>query len=202
GRHPTRRTTGRALGRGTARANRAGLTTLGLILFAGGGAAVSRGLGAFGPDAAAQPLLNPDLTSLTRQGWFWPAVAATSLVVALIGLTWLLALLRPGRLRRLRLESGPTGITQINSRLATDTLAKQINNLPGVRHARASLRGTADKPALDVRVTTRDPAAVDSVLARLHDETFPALKTTLGFDHLPALVRLGFAKGRPPRHIH
>ncbi|MFD0734585.1 Asp23/Gls24 family envelope stress response protein [Planotetraspora mira] len=192
----------RALGRGTARANRAGLTTLGLILFAGGGAAVSRGLGAFGPAAAGQPLLNGGMTSLTRQGWFWPAVAAASIVVALIGLSWLLALLRPGRLRRVRLESGLSGVTEMNGRLAGDALGKQVSGFPGVRNARAVLRGTADSPALDVRVTTRDPAAVDSVLARLRDEAFPALRSTLGFEHLPALVRLGFAKGRPPRQVH
>ncbi|GII42460.1 hypothetical protein [Planotetraspora phitsanulokensis] len=193
---------GRTLGRETARANRAGLTTLGLILFAGGGAAVSRGLGAFGSAAAQDPLLDGGVTSLIRQGWFWPAVAAASIVVALIGLSWLLALLRPARLRRVRLESGTTGVTEMNGRLAGDTLGRQVSGFPGVRQARAVLRGTADRPALDVRVTTRDPAAVDSVLARLRDEAFPAIRTTLGFERLPALVRLGFAKGRPPREVH
>ncbi|GAA4577321.1 hypothetical protein [Planotetraspora kaengkrachanensis] len=193
---------GRALGRETARANRAGLTTLGLILFAGGGAAIARGLGAFGTAAAREPLLDGGVTSLTRQGWFWPAVAAGSIVVALIGLSWLLALLRPGRLRRVRLESGTSGVTEMNGRLAGDALGRQVSGFPGVRQARAVLRGTADRPALDVRVTTRDPAAVGSVLARLRDEAFPAIRTTLGFERLPALVRLGFAKSRPPREVH
>jgi hypothetical protein len=198
-RRATRR---RTPGRGIARANRAGLTTLGLILFAGGGAAVARGLGAFGSAAAREPLLDGGVTSLTQQGWFWPAVAAASIVVALIGLTWLLALLRTGRLRRLRLDSGTSGITEMSGRLAGDTLGRQVSGFPGVRHARAVLRGPTDSPALDVSVTTRDPAAVGAVLARLRDEAFPAVRTTLGFERLPAIVRLGFAKARPTRHVH
>jgi hypothetical protein len=193
---------GRALGRGTARMNRIGLAVLGLILFAGGGAALARGLGAFGEDAARRPLLDAGVKALTAQPWFVPAVAAAGIVVALLGLSWLLAVLRPDRLRRVRLEAGPTGVTELNPRRASDALGRQVSGFPGVRQARAVLRGTIDRPALDVRVTTRDPAEASAVLSRLRQQAFPDLRATLGLERLPALVRLGFARSRRAREVH
>ncbi|GII59456.1 hypothetical protein Pth03_78450 [Planotetraspora thailandica] len=192
----------RALGRTTARMNRIGLTTLGLVLFAGGGAALARGLGAFGADAARRPLLDGDVVALTEQPWFWPAVAAAGIVVGLLGLSWLLALLRPDRLRRVRLESGHEGVTEMSPRLAGDALARQVGGFPGVRQARAVLRGTLDRPSLDMRITTRDPAEAGAVLNRLRGQAFPDLRATLGLERLPALVRLGFARDRHTRAVH
>ncbi|GLW98679.1 alkaline shock response membrane anchor protein AmaP [Microtetraspora sp. NBRC 16547] len=192
---------GKAFGRGIAWCNRLGLTLLGLILFAAGGAALARGLGVFGASAARQPLLAGPVASFARTtAWFWPAVAAAGVVVAVIGLVWLVALLRADRLRRMRLESGPTGVTEIDAREAGAALATRVSAYGDVQRARAALRGTNDAPALDLRVTSRDPHP-DALLARLHDEAVPDLRSALGLERLPALVRVDFVTGRRIREV-
>ncbi|MCC5579750.1 alkaline shock response membrane anchor protein AmaP [Microtetraspora sp. AC03309] len=194
---------GKAFGRGIAWGNRTGLALLGLLLFAAGGAALARGLGVFGADAARQPLLPGFVTAFARStSWFWPVVAIGGVVLALIGLSWLLALLRLDRLRRIRLESGPSGVTEIGGRQAGEALAGQVSGYQGVRRARATLRGKPDAPALDLRVISQDPANPDALIARLHDEAVPDLRATLGMRRLPALVRLDFTTRKRTREVH
>jgi hypothetical protein len=77
-----------------------------------------------------------------------------------------------------------------------------VSDLPGVRQAHATLRGTVDEPALDMRVTTQDPAQVGAVLNQLCDRAFPDFRRALGLERLPTLVRLRFAGGRAPRQVH
>ncbi|WP_066373399.1 hypothetical protein [Herbidospora mongoliensis] len=194
---------GRAFGRGIAWGNRTGLVLLGLILLAAGAAALARGLGVFGANAAQAPLLpNPVSTFADSISWFWPAVAAGAVVVGVIGLSWLLAQFRLNRLGRMRLESGPSGVTEIGGRQAGETLAGQVSAYQGVRRARASLRGKPDAPALDLRVTSQDPAHPDALITRLHDEALPDLRTALGLERLPVLIRLRFDPGGRTREVH
>ncbi|MER6008867.1 alkaline shock response membrane anchor protein AmaP [Nonomuraea angiospora] len=194
---------GRAFGRGIAWGNRTGLTLLGLVLFAAGGAALARGLGVFGANAARVPLLPGPVSTFARStSWFWPAVAAGGVVMGVIGLGWLLAQFRLDRLGRMRLESGPSGVTEIAGRQASEALAGQVSAYEGVRRARASLRGKPDAPALDLRVTSQDPAHPDALITRLHDEALPHLRTALGLERLPVLIRLRFDPGGRTREVH
>ncbi|WP_061298693.1 hypothetical protein [Herbidospora cretacea] len=193
----------RAFGRGIARGNRTGLVVLGLILLPAGATALARGLGLFGATAARTPLLpNPVSTFAGASSWFWPAVAVGGVVLGVIGLSWLLAQFRVDRLNRMRLESGPSGVTEITGRQAGETLAGQVSAYRGVRRARASLRGKPDAPALDLRVTSQDPAHPDALITRLHDEALPDLRTALGLERLPALIRLRFGPGGRTREVH
>ncbi|WP_062429727.1 hypothetical protein [Herbidospora daliensis] len=186
-------TRGRAFGRGIAWGNRTGLALLGLILLAAGAVALALGLGVFGANAARASLLPGIVSAFAGStSWFWPAVAAGGFVLGAIGLGWLLAQFRLDRLNRVRLESGPSGITEIGAKQAGETLADQVSAYQGVRRARASLRGKPDAPALDLRVTSRDPAHPDALITRLHDEALPDLRSALGLEHLPALIRLHF----------
>ncbi|WP_030454547.1 hypothetical protein [Herbidospora cretacea] len=186
-------TSGRAFGRGIAWGNRTGLVVLGLILLAAGAAALALGLGVFGANAARAPLLPGSISAFAGSTpWFWPAVAAAAIVVSAVGLGWLLAQFRLDRLGRMRLESGRSGVTEIGGRQAGETLAGQVSAYEGVRRARASLRGKPDAPALDLRVTSQDPAHPDALITRLHDEALPDLRTALGLERLPALIRLRF----------
>ncbi|MEV0390890.1 alkaline shock response membrane anchor protein AmaP [Nonomuraea sp. NPDC050643] len=194
---------GRAFGRGIAWGNRTGLTLLGLILFVAGGAALARGLGVFGVNAARAPLLPAPVSAFARStSWFWPAIAAGGVVVGVIGLSWLLAQFRLDRLGRMRLESGPSGVTEIGGRQASEAVADQVSAYEGVRRVRASLRGKPDIPVLDLRVTSQASAHPDALITRLHDEALPDLRAALGLEYMPAVVRLRFDTSGRTREVH
>ncbi|GLW25193.1 alkaline shock response membrane anchor protein AmaP [Microbispora triticiradicis] len=183
--------------------NRTGLTLFGLVLLAAGGLALARALGAFGGDAARRPVLDAGTTSFAATTpWFWPVVAAVGVVLALVGLAWLLALLRVDRPRRLRLESGASGVTEVDAYPASAALAEQVSAYPDVRRAHAVLRGPSDDPHLDLGVSAVAPADLGALVTRLHEEAVPGLRTTLGLRRLPTLVRLRLASGRRTRVVH
>lgn len=183
--------------------NRTGLTLFGLVLLAAGGLALARALGAFGAGAARRPVLDaPARNFAAATPWFWPVVAAVGVVLALIGLAWLLALLRVNRLHRLRLESGTAGVTEVDAHPASEALAEQVSAYPDVRHAHAVLRGPSEDPHLDLGVSALEPADLGALVTRLHEEAVPDLRATLGLPRLPTLVRLRLAPGRRARAVH
>ncbi|MEW9532895.1 alkaline shock response membrane anchor protein AmaP [Microbispora sp. NPDC049125] len=191
------------MGRRMAGVNRIGLFLLGLALLAGGLLALARGLGAFGASAARRPLIEAGSGLAAGRAWFWPAMAGLGIVLGLLGLAWLLAQMRIGRVRRLRLQSGMSGITEVDARPASDAVAAQIGEYPDVRRARAVLRGSSDHPRLDLGVAAGEPADLSALVTRLHDEAVPALRSTLGLRRLPALVRLSLVRpGRHTRIVH
>ncbi|GAB3133102.1 alkaline shock response membrane anchor protein AmaP [Microbispora hainanensis] len=183
--------------------NRVGLAVLGLVLLAVGGLAIARALGSFGDAAAREPVVDAGARSFAATTpWFWPVVAAVGIVIGLIGLAWLLALLRVDRPRRLRLESGTTGVTEVDAHPASEALAEQVSTYPEVRRAHAVLRGPSDDPHLDIGVSAEEPADLGALVTRLHDEAVPDLRTTLGLRRLPAMVRLNLTGGRRTRPVH
>ncbi|MEV7805291.1 alkaline shock response membrane anchor protein AmaP [Microbispora sp. NPDC088329] len=186
--------------RRSGKGNRVGLALCGLVPLAAGGLALARALGAFGGDAARRPVIDAGTRSFAATApWFWPVVAAVGFVLALIGLAWLLALLRADRLRRLRLESGTSGVTEVDAHPASEALAAQVGAYPEVRRAHAVLRGSSDDPRLDLGVSAVEPADLGALVTRLHDEAVPDLRSTLGLRRLPATVRLDLASGHRPR---
>ena len=83
-----------AMTRHTARVSRAGLILTGLILLAGGGAALARSLGAFPTvlGRSTAPLLSHAQTRYpTGHAWVWPVAAVAAAVIALLALWWLAA---------------------------------------------------------------------------------------------------------------
>ncbi len=183
--------------------HRVGLALCGLVPLVVGGLALARGLGAFGGAAARRPVLDAGTRSFAATtSWFWPVVAAVGVVLGLIGLAWLLALLRVDRPRRLRLESGTDGVTEVDAHPASVALAEQVGAYPDVRRAHAVLRGPSDHPHLDLGVSAREPADLGALVTRLHDEAVPDLRTTLGLRRLPAMVRLDLTGARRTRTVH
>ncbi|XVQ85456.1 alkaline shock response membrane anchor protein AmaP [Microbispora siamensis] len=183
--------------------NRAGLALLGLVLLAAGGLALARALGAFGGAAVREPVVDAGARNLAATApWFWPVVAAIAFVIGLIGLAWLLALLRVDRPRRLRLESDTSGVTEVDAHPASEALAEQVSAYPEVCRAHAVLRGSSDDPRLDLGVSAVEPADLGALVTRLHEEAVPDLRTTLGLRRLPAMVRLNLTGGRRPREVH
>jgi hypothetical protein len=185
------------------RGNRVGLALIGLVLLAIGGLSLARGLGAFGVDAARRPVLERGTTALASgRPAFWPAVAAVGVVLALIGLAWLFTLMHLDRVRRIRLQAGASGVTEVEGAPVGRALADQVSTYPAVRRAHAVLRGRADAPRLDLGVTAGGPADLSDLVTKLHEEAVPDLRTTLGLNRLPTLVRLNVVPGRRTREVH
>jgi hypothetical protein len=181
-----------------------GLAVCGLVPLIVGGLALARALGAFGDAAAREPVVDAGARSFAATTpWFWPVVATAGFVLGLIGLAWLRALLRVDRLRRLRLESDASGVTEVDAHPASEALAEQVGAYPEVRRAHAVLRGPSDDPHLDLGVSAVEPADLGALVTRLHDEAVPDLRTTLGLRRLPAMVRLNLTTGgRRTRAVH
>ncbi|WP_433496710.1 alkaline shock response membrane anchor protein AmaP [Sphaerimonospora sp. CA-214678] len=190
------------MNRGAHTINRAGLTLLGLILLTAGGLAAALALGVFGAGASRRPLLTDDVIAFARtHPWFWPAAAAAGIVLGVIGLSWLLVQFRRDHRDRWRVETDPSGVTEVDSRPASRALAAQVGSYPDVRRAHAALRGPPDAPRLDLQITARESADLGDLVTLLHDEAVADLRSTLGLTRLPARVRLRLVPGEYARRI-
>ena len=86
--------------RRTGRGNRIALLLIGLALLLGGAAGLLRGLNVWPGWLGAPHALIIDKATrhwVAGQPWFWPTVAAVSVLVFLLALWWLAAQGRPGR---------------------------------------------------------------------------------------------------------
>lgn len=168
------------------------LILLGLVLLAGGVLVVLLGNGLFGAGRAGRPLLDPLVVAALRaQPQLWRIVAIVGGgVLALLGLSWTAASLRPERRPDLHVDGGPGTSIVVSSAAVADAVATQTAALAGVGRARARLVGAAAAPALRVTVWITDDAAVRTVLAQLHGEVLPTARASLGLAALPTAVRL------------
>jgi hypothetical protein len=183
-----------------ARLNRAWLTILGVMLILTGlvGVIISTGLltpltQSAGlridrprPDQALFGTATRDAFSLT---WVVLITAAAGIIVALLGLGWLIAQVpRTNSAKPFRLHDDPkTGLTRIQADVLADAIEAQTKALSGVTEAAAVLRGSAARPDLTVRVTANDRADLPRLLERLHDQ----VATDLGDALDTSLRRLG-----------
>ena len=120
-------------------ANRLALTLLGVLLLVTGGLGLALSFRAFGN---TPPLLPRGMRDFARdQPWFWWAVAAACLLVALLALWWLIAQLRVDRATRLDLTTDDRdGLTVVHSSALTDAVENEAEALRGVGGASAQLR--------------------------------------------------------------
>lgn len=176
------------------------LVLIGLALLAGGVLVVLLGDGLFGAGRAGRPLLDPLLVDAVRaQPQLWRVVAiVVGVLLALLGLTWTAASLRPESRPDLQVEGGPGTTVVVSSAAVADAVATQAAGLAGVGRAKARLVGTQTAPALRVTLWLSDDADVRTVLAQLHDDVLATARTSLGLAALPTAVRLEV--DRPQRH--
>ncbi|WP_329244844.1 alkaline shock response membrane anchor protein AmaP [Actinoallomurus sp. NBC_01490] len=177
----------------TTRANRFGLAITGLILFLGGLTAAVRGA-AFVPHhlgAAHVPVIGRFVRAFADAHlWFWIALAAFAVSIAVLALSWLGAQARRPTLRTIRVEPDTRhGATTLSAHAVTDALEEDLNADPYVRRATAGLTGSRARPHLLLGVTV-DPDA-DPVAARssIHEAVARA-RRALGNDDQPATVRI------------
>ncbi|SDU89834.1 hypothetical protein SAMN04488544_1638 [Microlunatus sagamiharensis] len=175
-----------------ARLNRTWLTVLGLVLVVAGAAGLLLATG------AAAPLLQrtgggwtpPDTgrrlfgdATATAFGLTWVVVvtALVGLVLALLGIAWLLAQIprkHEAKPFRLHDEAG-TGLTRLDPGVLADAVETQAKTLPGVTGAAAVIRGSAAAPELTLRLTVDDRTSVPDVLGLVHREVAGPLATSL-----------------------
>ena len=175
-----------------ARLNRAWLTVAGILLIlvglgmllVGSGqlTRVGRwvGLGLDRPTDSSR-LLPTGAASAFAMTWVVLLVALAGLVVALLGLAWLVAQLpRSNEAKPYRLHDDvTTGLTRCAPSVLTDGVEAQVKRIPGVHNASAVLRGTAQRPDLTMRVTASDRTDLTRLLGILQNKVAADLGTAL-----------------------
>ncbi|GAA4399090.1 hypothetical protein GCM10023088_83600 [Actinomadura verrucosospora] len=189
--------------RRNAHVNRTGLFILGLLLAAAGGLGLARGFGAFGKARASGPVLTAEARRFADgHGWFWPAVAAVAVVLALMGLSWMLAQLRSSRVRGLSLEPDiRAGATRVEAKAITDALETEIGEYPGVRRVRALLVRSPKGAGLRVSILYGQEADPDELRRRIQDEALPRLCAALERESIPTVVRLRLTPREQPATV-
>ena len=186
-----------------ARINRTGLLLLGVVLIAAGGAGFARGLGVFGNARASAPVLTGEARRFAdAHGWFWPVVAAAAVVLALLGLAWLLAQLRSGRLGGLALEPDPgAGRTLVEAKAIAGALEADIGEYPGVSKTRVRLIGSSKGAELHLNIAYGQDADPAELRRRIEDEAIPRLCSALERESIPTVVRLRLVPGKQPATV-
>ncbi|MER6506903.1 alkaline shock response membrane anchor protein AmaP [Nonomuraea sp. NPDC001636] len=175
------------MNRKTGRGNRWGLALVGLVLAVLGGLALARGL--LGPST---PIVDAGVRGFfTRNSPpVWWAVAAVSVLVALLALRWLVAQGRRDARTRLRLEAGPDGVTEIAAGGMAHAVAADVEASPAVLNADADLVGPRGHPEVRLRVAADEAAPMSELSEHLSRVTLPNLRDALDRDHVPAVARV------------
>lgn len=135
--------------------------------------------------------------------WVAWVAALVGVLLALVGLRWLLAHVTTATVKRLRLEgSDPSGRLEASAGPVASAAAAAFADSPGVRSAKGSV--VKDRGQLLVRVdATIEPEADLALLARRADETSAQLLEVLGRTDLRCTVRLRVAaRGRSLPRAH
>ncbi|WP_326825184.1 hypothetical protein [Streptosporangium sp. NBC_01756] len=187
--------------RKTPRGNRLGLLIVGLLLTVLGCLAVARGTGAlsriWGP--AGEPLVNgPVRDTFTRSPWLWWVVAGAGVVLALLGLRWLLVQGRHSRLGDMRLASGPGGFTDVHTGGVAAAMAADVSAHPAILGASAAMVGTDAHPAVRLRVVADETLPMEAIREQLDGVAIPRMRRALETEHIPAVAQVSLEE--PPRN--
>ena len=194
-----------------ARLNRACLTVIGLLLLLTGVAVIVIGAGLLQPVARAlglglnrpapgDRLFGAATAAALDHAWVALVLAVVGVVLALLGLAWLLAQIpRTNEAKPFRLhDSAADGLTRCAPDVLTDAVEAQIEALPDVTDASAVLRGTVAQPDLTVKVTASDradiPQLLDTLQNQVADDVGGALDTRLR--RLGVQVEVGTTRSR------
>ena len=182
--------------RGPDRLNATLLTLLALALLGVGGYGLARGYGAFGDARATDPVLGDDVRDFVSRNanWFWPLAAVVSLLLAWLGLRWLLAQIATPTVPRLPVRAEGPGRTELSTSGATAALARDIEDYDGVRGARARLVSDHPAPEVEVTVDVHDDADVPALRRRIEEHALTRFQTALELQELRSKVHVRLAE--------
>ena len=178
------------------RLNAAVLIVLALALLGVGGYGLARGYGAFGDTQADDPILSDDVRDFVSRNsdWFWPLAAVLSLLVAWLGLRWLLAQLSTAAVGHLPVRADGPGRTELLGSGATSALARDIEEYPGVRSASARLVGDHPVPEVSVTIDVHDDADIADIRGRFEEHALVRFRSALELTKLRSQVHLRLAE--------
>lgn len=142
----------------------------------------------------SEPILSPGVTSAPTTAVLVGCVVG-GLTVGGLALWWLLAQLphrTPTSDFRLH-DDADRGSTVVTPKALDQAIQWQVEQLPGVVTAKASVAGAVQAPSLQVRVTVDDRADVGEVLSKITTEVTSGLAVALDttVDRLAVLVDIG-----------
>ena len=178
------------------RLNSTVLSLLGLLLIGLGGYALARGYEAFGEDRAVDPVLSDDVRDFVSRNsdWFWPVAAIVALLIAWLGLRWLVAQIHSPPVSALPVRADGPGRTVLVASGATNALASDIETYPGVRSARVRMTDDDPSPEVDITVDVHDDADAVDVRRRIEEQALPRFKAALELQQLRSTIHLRLAE--------
>lgn len=181
------------------RLNTTVLSLLALVLLGVGGYGLARGYGAFGDSPAADPVLTDDVRAYVSRNanWFWPLAAVASVIVAWLGLRWLLAQIHAPGVSRLSVRADGPGRTELVASGATAALARDIEGYPGVRAAKARMVDDHPSPEVDLTVDVAEDADVAALRRRVEEHALPRFQGALQLTEVRPRLHLRLAEPAP-----
>jgi hypothetical protein len=181
----------------TARGNRVGLTIVGLALIVAAVAALTRGLGLWPAllGDAADPVTNQRVRAFAADHlWFWLALAAVAILIALLALRWLIVQTRTEAIGAIRLEPDSRhGGTTVPAGTLTAALRDDLGESPYVRRTHATLNGPPARPRLALAVTLEPNADLTAAERRI-EEALDRLRRAMETDRLTTTVMIRTAR--------
>ena len=177
--------------------NRAVLLLFALLLVAAGVLGLVLSFGGFGSDAAAGSVIPLQARTFpASHSWFWSAVAAACVLVALLALWWLLSQLSTDRVTRLDVTTDDSeGRTTVHAGALTDAVEAEATAIRGVAGASAHMAG-AQAPRLSLSVNLTDYADLADVRRQLEEQTVPHARQAMDDPNLPVDIELRAEKSR------
>lgn len=165
--------------------NRTWLAILGFLLLAAGALGLLQGSGTlqsmFHTPPPGAKVVSGDLHWFFSQPWVVAALLVIALILGSLALAWMIAQVpRRNLAQKYRLHLDNTqGRTTCEPSVLASAVMEQINALPGVVTSSALLRGTADQPDVDLKITVNDGADIRKLMGTLERSVLTDLSAAL-----------------------
>ncbi len=177
------------------RTNRLGLLLLGLLLLAGGVVGLVVSFGGFGTGPQGKAVLDPIVRSFAAANdWFWLALAAAALLVAILAMLWLRAQLSTSRLRTINLEPDRSrGATSLEVSSLERACSDELTSRRGIGRAGAIMLGSHHDQRLALFISLNGRESLRVVDGEVQSQVLPKVRQTLDNPELPIRIEYKLA---------